>query len=182
VHIVRQTGTGRSALGTWPAPRRLLAAAGLALCLTGIAGSGHSFTAPDRNVIGTHTLRRVGSDGLPLTVVAGRLLDLSRRPVLLSVEVTSGSVALSVERYSLELGVRTSANGRTMETTLRDEGTFSRKGDALTFESLLRHNSWDNPIRVLKGTLTNGVLTLRLDLTGLGAPPGFISPAFVYER
>ncbi len=124
------------------------------------ACSGDYVTAAS-GIDGTYTLRTVNDRALPTTVYDSASATGQR----LTVTVTSASVALSpAGGYTFSFAYTFAIDGVPQTVSpLGDSGTYARNGTSVVFTSFTR-------AAPMTGTLSNGELTMALDILATGRP------------
>ena len=134
----------------------------LTVLLLALAACSKSATAPVDTVSGSYSLSAVDGDDPPVTIYEGSVRASDGSAIAAKIAVTDGTLDLDGDQYELTIKVRVTAQGQAATQTIKDEGSFTRTGTSIVFES--DGDVFDK----FKGTLSGGKLKLKLDLLGSG--------------
>ena len=117
-----------------------------------------------RHRTGRHRQRELLAlgDDPPVTIYEGSVRASDGSAIPAKIAVTDGTLDLDGDQYELTIKVRVTAQGQAATQTVKDEGSFTRNGTQIVFES--DGDVFDK----FKGTLSGGKLKLKLDLLGSG--------------
>lgn len=141
--------------------RVAVATAGMLLAIA--ACSKGATTAPVDTFSGSYSLSSVDGDDPPVTIYEGNVRASDGSAIPAKIAVTDGTLDLDGDQYELTIKVRITAQGQAVTQTVKDEGSFTRVGTQIVFES-----DGDDAFGTFKGTLSGGKLKLKLDLLGSG--------------
>ena len=140
--------------------RMAVASAGLLLAIA--TGCSKDATAPVDTFSGSYSLTSVDGDDPPVTIYEGNVRASDGSAIPAKIAVTDGTLDLDDDQYELTIKVRITAQGQAVTQTVKDEGSFTRNGTQIVFESD------GDVLGTFKGTLSGGKLKLKLDLLGTG--------------
>ena len=101
-------------------------------------------------------------DDPPVTIYEGNVRASDGSAIPAKIAVTDGTLDLDGDQYELTIKIRVTAQGQAATQTIKDEGSFTRNGTQISFESD------SDEFGRFKGTLSGGKLKLKLDLLGSG--------------
>jgi hypothetical protein len=140
--------------------RMAVATAGLLIAMT--AACSKDATAPVDTFSGSYSLAAVDGDDPPVTIYDGNIRASDGSAIPAKIAVTDGTLDLDGDQYALTIKIRITAQGQAVTQTVKDEGSFTRNGTQIVFESD------GDDFGTFKGTLSGGKLKLKLDLIGSG--------------
>ena len=131
----------------------------LITAVVGCGGDSSSSTGPgNADPTGLYSLRTVGKDAIPAQIYRGPLPPV---PGEITIGITGGELILDDEgAFSMALDLKMSGMGGTLPRPVKIYGDYEIDGGQLTM--------FDGVGNEFEGTLRNGVVTVGLDLVGLG--------------
>ena len=130
----------------------------LSAALVACGGADSSTGPSNADPTGLYSLRAVGKDAIPAQVYRGPVPGI---PVPLTIGITGGEVILQDDgTFSVALDLTMGANGQTLPRPVNFYGDYEIDGGRLLMV--------DGAGNEVEATLRNGVITMGLDLVGLG--------------